>query len=227
MRDWGLRTRLRRSVGVTTEGPIVGELPVVKVDLPEAQRLADLASILQDLTFTIEACQRLLDVIDREPQDAVLIQSLWSAALISYVRCFAHGKRFGLSEEILAHLQGEPIPVHNFYKNLRDKHVAHSVNPFEEVAVGVVLPQADSDTKEAHGVAILAMKHIVTDRQGVEQLITLAASLREEVRRMAREAETATREAAKKIPLQELYKKPPLRLYAPGPEKAGGSRGAR
>lgn len=205
----------------------MGELRVVKVDLPEAQQLADLASILQDLTFTIEACKRLLDVIDREPQDPVLMQSLWTAALISYVRCFTQGKRFGLSEQILARLQGEPIAVHKFYKNLRDKHAAHSVNPFEQVAVGVVLPEADSGANEVQGVVTLAIRHIVTDRKGVEQLITLTVTLREEVRRMAEEAKTATLEAAKRIPLDELSKKPPLRLYAPGHEKAGGPRGSK
>lgn len=167
------------------------------------------------------------EVIHCEPQDPVLIQSLWTAALISYVRCFAHGKRFGLSEETLAHLPGEPVAVHNFYKNLRAKHIAHSVNPFEEVAVGVVLPEPDSGSNEIQGVATLAMKHIVTDRQGVEQLITLARTLREEVRRMAREAEAATLEAVKRVPLEQLYKRPPLRLYAPGPEKSGSPRGGQ
>jgi hypothetical protein len=75
------------------------ELPVVRVDFPEAKRLADLASNFQDLSFTIQTCQRLLDIMKGEPKDAILMQNLWTAALISYVRCFATGKRFGLSSE--------------------------------------------------------------------------------------------------------------------------------
>ena len=75
-----------------------------------------------------------------------------AAALISYVRRFAHGKRYRLSEDVRSKLQGDPIGVHTFYKSLRDKHVAHSVNPFEEVAVGIVLPEPGSQVRAVHKV---------------------------------------------------------------------------
>ena len=197
------------------------ELPVVRVDFPEAKRLADLASIFQDLSFTIQACQGLLDVMKGEPKDAILMQSIWTAALISYVRCFATGKRFGLSEETISHLEGNPIDVHRFYKNLRDKHIAHSVNPFEEVAVGLVLPKQGSTENEIQGVATLSKRHIAASREDVENLIVLASTLREEVRRLAKEAEAETLEAGKEIPLENLYKRPRLRVTAPGSDQAG------
>ncbi len=200
------------------------ESPVVRVDFPEAERLADLASIFQDLEFALQACERLLDVIDTEHPDSVLMQSLWTAAVISYVRCFATGKRFGLSEETLSNLNGEPIEVHRFYKNLRDKHIAHSVSPFDEFAVGLVLPPQGSEKNEVQGVATLFRRHIAATRQGIEQFTILASALREEVGRLAKEAKLEVLEAGRQISLGELYAKPRLRVSAPGPEEAGLAR---
>lgn len=199
----------------------MGELRVVQVDFAEAKCLADLASIFQDLSFTVQASERLLSVVEDESQDPILIQSLWTAALISYVRCFAHGKRFGLSEETISHLEGNPIEVHRFYKNLRDKHIAHSVNPFEEVAVGLVLPEEGVTDRAIQGVATLSRRYIAASREGVEQLVVLASALREEVGRLAKEAKAETLQVGKQIPLEKLLRKPRLRVVAPGSEQAG------
>ena len=122
-----------KSDGASSSPKHPRKLPTVRVDFAEAGHLADLLSIHQDHSFTIGASTRLLEAINEMPGDSVLIQSLWTAALISYIRCFASGKRYGLSEEILSRLEGAPIDVHRFYKHLRDKHIAHSVNPFEEI----------------------------------------------------------------------------------------------
>jgi len=51
--------------------------------------------------------------------------------LIKYARCFATGKRFGLSKDVFQNLQGEPFKAHQFYIDLRNKHIAHSANPID------------------------------------------------------------------------------------------------
>lgn len=63
----------------------MGELPIARVDLPDAQRLADLGSILQDLTFTVGACKRLLRSWIREPGDCQLAASYGVRAVPSLV----------------------------------------------------------------------------------------------------------------------------------------------
>jgi len=196
---------------------------VVELDIPEAKKLADFASIFQDLDFCINCCLLLISHFESNNKDNVLVQSLWTSALISYVRCFAAGKRSGLSEDIFLKFEGEPIAAHKFYKDLRDKNIAHSVNPFEQVKIGAVLSPSNTK-KEVMGIATLSMKHISTDIEGVKQLALLAKTLRDEVATFAKKAEEETLEAAKRIEIGELYKKPQLQITVPGPEQSRNSR---
>lgn len=196
---------------------------VAELDIPEAKKLADLVSISQDLNFCIDCCERLVGLLESDSKESTLIQSLWTSALISYVRCFATGKRFGLSEDILLKFEGEPIEVHNYYKNLRDKNIAHSVNPFEQIKIGVVLSHPDSE-KEVLGIANLGMKHISGVADDVRQLAQIALTFLAEVAKLRKDAQDQTLIAAKKIPIADLYRQPRMQLVAPSGEQAGKAR---
>jgi len=88
------------------------QLFIADVDFPEAKHLADIASILRDLQATRETCKRVMDLLDARKQDPILLEGLWSAALVRYVRCFASGKRYGLTEDVFEGLEGDPIGTH-------------------------------------------------------------------------------------------------------------------
>jgi hypothetical protein len=96
--------------------PNVGEWPVVKVRFDEIKEQADLRGLYVDLTSVVEMTRRLHDVLcqDEQNQDDLIVQSLWTSALVTYVRCFASGKRYGLTEEIYSELPGEPIRTHRY-----------------------------------------------------------------------------------------------------------------
>jgi hypothetical protein len=117
------------------------EFPVVKVEFDEVREFADLVGLHTDLTSVVEMAKRLFEMLrqSEETQDDLLVKSLWTSALITYVRCFAGGKRYGLTESIYSELPGEPIATHRYYKDTRDKHIAHSVNTFEDTVIGVIL----------------------------------------------------------------------------------------
>ena len=191
---------------------------VANVDYEEAKKLADLGAIVQDLGFTMKTCSRLKKLLKEDSQDSLLIESMWTAALIRYARCFATGKRFGLSESIFDGLIGEPHKVHKMYMDLRDKHIAHSVNPFEQMAVGLVLSTESSHERKIMGVATMSMRHICSDVEGVHQLGLLSKVLKEKVIEIAKEYEKKTLDKGKSITLEVLYKLPRLRMVAPGPE---------
>lgn len=200
------------------------ELYVAQVDYKESRNLADLGSILQDLTFTIEICKRLIQLLKDDSQDPVLLESFWTAALIHYVRCFTSGKRYGLSKGIFEDLPGDAIEVHEFYKNLRDKHIAHSVSPYEQPEVGLILSPKDSGEKKVIGVATLSMRHICTTVEGVKDLSRLATVLRKKVATLAKECEDKVLEVGKSLPIDELYSRTRLRTVAPGPKVSGKPR---
>ena len=194
------------------------ENPIVKVDYEEAKKLADLGAIVQDLRFTMETCSRLKKLLEEKSQDSLLIESMWTAALIRYARCFASGKRFGLSESIFDGLKGEPHKVHKMYIDLRNKHTAHSVNPFEQMEIGLILSPQNSHERKIIGVATMSMRYISPDIEGVHQLGLLAKVLLEKACEIAKQYEKKVLEKGKSIPIDDLYKRARPRMVAPGPE---------
>ncbi|MBU1120884.1 DNA polymerase II large subunit, partial [Candidatus Micrarchaeota archaeon] len=114
--------------------------------------------------------RKLIKLLKDDSKDNILIQSYWTASLISYVRCFSAGKRLGLSEDIFKNtkLEDDPLGCHHYFKNLRDKHIAHSVNPFEQIVVDLQLSNPKSKKREVLGVSILSQKLICTTVEGAE-----------------------------------------------------------
>jgi len=200
------------------------ELPIAKANSSEAQKLADLFAIIQDFRTIMQICSRLKNLLDENSKDHILIESLWISALIKYARCFAAGKRFGLSKDIYQKFQGEPLKAHQFYIDLRNKHIAHSVNPFEQMEVGFVLSSANEPEKKIVGVSTLSMRHIVTDKAGVQQLGMLSKIAHDKMCSLAKETEQRVLEEGEKIPIKELYKIARPRLIAPGPDLVNKAR---
>jgi hypothetical protein len=94
-------------------------LAIRNLGIPAATEYADLISIKQDLEFVVNACERLCVELakpetDRKP---VIDQSLWTAALVTYARCFGSGKRTpGLTADDVAllPLEGQIAEWHQY-----------------------------------------------------------------------------------------------------------------
>jgi hypothetical protein len=201
-----------------------GEMPTVELDSDSAKILADLGSILRDLEFVVGCCDRLLPMLEDEDRDAVTIEALWTAALVAYARCFASGKRFGLDEDSFVGLEGEVVAFHRLLLNLRNKHIAHSVNPFEVVRIGAILSPLVSQDKKVEGIATLAMKHIAGDGEAIQGVAGLARSLRIRVAQLGTDRLRVVREEAEQCDIASLYRLPRLRTTAPGPEQSARAR---
>jgi len=136
-------------------------LPVVLYKTELAATFADLLSIAQDLQRVECICERLSRELSAEPGDCELVDVLWTAALVRYGRCFKKGKRKPLTIDVLSHLRGNPIAAHTYYLNQRDKLVAHSVNPFEDCKIGLVLARADDEPRRVRGIAHLYARYML------------------------------------------------------------------
>jgi hypothetical protein len=198
--------------------------PVVEVNFKEAKMLADIGAIVQDLRSVMKICSRLKKELKNQLEDNQLIEDLWTAALIKYVRCFAFGKRYGLDNSIFDGLNGEPLKVHAIYKDLRDKHIAHSVNPFEQMKVGLILSTEENKNRNVEGVATVSMRQITLSIDGVHQLGLLAKVILEKVCKIAKQYEQKVIEVGRKHSIEDLYKRPRLRLTAPGPNDTNKPR---
>jgi hypothetical protein len=195
----------------------------VALDVPSAQVLADQTAVIQDLQFVMESCRRLLAELEKpeSERDAVVPLALWSAALVSYARCFSSGQRFGLTTEDLTSLplQGEVVKFHTWVIEERNRHTRHSADPFEVARVGVALATRDGAKRQVKGITVLATRHVLVDATGVRQLGGLASELAKQTAERARAQQDVVLTDAQKLNLDQLYELPPLPV---GPDDEPG-----
>lgn len=126
-------------------------MPEFQISIAGATRLASLAGIKADLEQVLEYCDRMIDRyagahLKKSPFDIVGFtthvdfidwEALSTAACVTYARCFVSGVRQSLDAALLDGAETELRSTHEFILHLRNKHVAHSVNSFEENSVTV------------------------------------------------------------------------------------------
>ena len=99
---------------------------------PEAIRLADLSGILWDLQRTRQFAETLAVEFTANKTNWEIVEPLSIAATVMYSRPFVSGVRCHLGEQDLKILSSEQRAAHDYLRAYRDKHIAHSVNAFEE-----------------------------------------------------------------------------------------------
>lgn len=104
----------------------------VDLQIPEATKLADLSGILWDLQRAREISELLAKELSSPKANWDLVEPLSIAAVVMYSRPFSGGVRLRLGEDDLKILTPEQRSAHDHIRAYRDKHVAHSVNVFEE-----------------------------------------------------------------------------------------------
>jgi hypothetical protein len=200
------------------------EQPIAELKSEKAKKLADYAAILLDLKFCIACSDRTIEVLQAKSEDVVLLRAMWTAALVSYARCFATGVRYGLTPSIFDQFEGEPQAAHEYYLQLRNKHIAHSVNPFEQVVVGAVLSPRDAQERSVEGVATLLGSNISDSAESVAQLRTLARAVGKHVNTLREELQAEVLEETKAVPIDDLYNRVNPRVTVPPSSAASSPR---
>lgn len=148
------RERYSLNLQLTSDPDEDEEVPpqaVYEMRTPAAREVSDLLAMRLDLTYVCEACELLLDLPTNDPElEPLLTRALWSSALIAYARCFATGKRLGLDEDDVRRIPKgeEAVEFHRKMLNLRNKHIAHSVNPLEFIKIGVMVGTLSREDEE-------------------------------------------------------------------------------
>lgn len=172
-----------------------------------------------------EYCSQILALLPDEPpvphEIALSANALWIAAHVAYARCFIGGARRNVPLDFLSTLDGEPVELHNYIIDMRNKHVAHSVNAFEQVQIGIVL---DEEQGSAVGVGIGHLKRAVDAPEGTRNMMLLAqAAARALAPRRAQLSELILAEADA-VPFDELRARPRMAMQPPGPEDVSRRR---
>ena len=181
---------------------------VRRLGSPAATALADLAAVFEDLQTVLLCCERLVAELSRGEPEPVVVEGLWTTALLSYARCFTPGDRgMGLTDDDVTavELQGEVLAWHRMLRRLREHVADPGTNPRESFTVGVAV-----DDGRPVGVAITSTRQAMVDHQTVRQTGALAYALHQRVdRRIAEHQETVLRgaealSAAELTPLDEI-----------------------
>ena len=118
---------------------------VIRIDESQSKRLAALSLHETNLAFAAECLKMINQVPDERP---VLRQMLWRAAIFHYIKCFGKNKsRSSLSAKKIYTRDAEGLSTFNYFKALRNKHVAHDDNLYSQSLPGAILNRRDKEYK--------------------------------------------------------------------------------
>jgi hypothetical protein len=198
-------------------GSAMQEYSIHVISSPEATELADLESLANDLKLVMSFIERLRTL----ENDAVLAQALFSAGLVTYRRCFTSGVRNGLTKKDVESLPNEgALEFHNYLVAQANKLIAHSVNPFEQTNVGVMVAE-----EKVGGVVTLNTALVGLDHEGIIQWGSLVRKIGNDILspRIA-EAHKRVESVANAMPLEDIKKGHILGHSVPGPNAANTRR---
>ena len=104
----------------------------VEFEMPEAEVFSDLTGIRYDLESARSLARKFQSVMEGKKPDYELVDALTTAILVRYSRPFSEGVRRRMTEDALDSLSEDQRRKHERFRDFRDKHIAHSVNAFEE-----------------------------------------------------------------------------------------------
>jgi hypothetical protein len=148
------------------------------LDTASASALGELLATFEDLQTVLRCCERLVSELadgDGEPDD-VLVEAVWTVALLSYARCFSAGEAgTALTEGDLTMTQshGDVLDWHKILLQLRDHYADPTANPRERFSVGV----AQDSHGAANGVAVTSARQPLVDDLTVRQTGAIAFAL--------------------------------------------------
>ena len=173
----------------------------VELNLPEAAALADLTGVQFDLQSAKEFALKLRELLSADRPDYSLVDPLSTATLVRYSRAFVTGVRKPLREEALQELSDSQRRKHEYFRNLRDKHIAHSVNCFEE---SVPVARYWIERVETEGITSISCNHHVVTGLGsrdLDALVELVDLLLRFVKKKIKEEETRLLATVRAMPL--------------------------
>lgn len=176
----------------------------VDLQIPEAAKLADLSGILWDLKRACEFAELLAQELSSPNANWRLVEPLSIAAVVMYSRPFSGGVRLRLGEDDLKTLTPEQRSAHDHIRAYRDKHVAHSVNVFEEN-----IPRANYCVERVHeegitGIAYGGGRIVGLSGAEVNAIIELASVLKTQIEAQIKAEQERLLPIVRSMPLEKV-----------------------
>lgn len=201
---------------MTDGAPAGSPAAVRRLDTPDAAALVGLATAFEDLQTVLRCCEHLVSALapTRGEPDDLVVEAVWTVALVSYARCFAGTGAGGpLSEDDLttAVSSKEALEWHRVLLQLRDHHVDPEVNPREHFSVGVAVdPHGGPE-----GIAITSARQPLVDDLTVRQTGAIAYGLSSLVNDRIAAQQQQVFQQVRDIPTAELDELPRIDVDQP------------
>jgi len=189
-------------------------LPLRLYRCAESEEYAKRVMATQDLQFSIRCLVKLRELNKGKCEDDLVKEALWNSAIIRAYSIFDGNS--SIKKDILDKLPEGAREAYNFFRNYRRTHIAHRVNPVDQVKAGVILSDKRSDKKEVLGVGNLAMSDAsYADSEFVDSLGRFLDSLAKQIAIEGKESEEKMLEKAKADDIEQLYSLKTLRVVIP------------
>ncbi len=120
---------------------------VIKLSGPKAQQLSELASHRNDLQIALASLGGLNGVA---LESSLVRQGLWRSAVEHCMKCLSASKaRPRLDPKKVFKGDSEALEVYEYFRNLRNKHIAHDENAYSQCVPGAVLNGPNAQYKIA------------------------------------------------------------------------------
>lgn len=172
----------------------------------EATYLADLNGIAVDLSSANSLARTLQRHFESEKFDGEIVDALSTAILVRYSRPFMKGVRARLDTEVIETLSNTERSLHERYRAYRDKHIAHSVNTFEE---NIVVGYYNSEKFDEDGITSISVQHhrvMGLSSADLDNLITLATKIKEHVVELMKSEKIKVLARVRLRPIEEVLK---------------------
>jgi hypothetical protein len=182
-----------------------------------ASALAGLYATFEDLQTVLRCCERLMSetTAGGEARDDIVVEAVWTIALLSYARCFqADDAGTALTEDdfTLTSLPGDAREWHRVLTQLRDHYASPRANPRERFSVGV----AQGPDGTADGIGVTSVRQPLVDALTVRQTGAIAFALSGLVNQRITDLQTAVLDDVKAMPKTELEKLASVELDSSG-----------
>ncbi len=201
--------------------------------VPQAKWLSDLTGVQSDLNAVARICERVQSDAGKfkfEPSvnvvammdERMLAADLVCAAIVRFMRTHGTGVRSGIPAAWLDELPIDLVTAHSYFKNLRDKFIAHSVNPLEDNQVFAwVKGYGTSGAQVTHVNA--SPGRYLPGADDAALLGRLANSLLARVNQEIEAESARLLEIARRLSIDEVCKRGMEELPIPEPVKHAGS----
>ena len=198
-----------RPVSEAANGAVTTPSAVRRLDGSDADHLAVLAAVFEDLQYVLRCCEHLVAALARPEPDPAMVEALWTGALVGYARCFS-GRAGVLTDDDLGKLEldGDVREFHGMVKKLRDHYASRHVNPRESFTIGAA--QANDGTPT--GVAVVSAPRPLVDDTTVRLLGRVAYALSGLLDARMQETQARVLAAAGNLSPAQLSKLPLVRL---------------